>query len=436
MGVLNVCCSARGDGIGEGIKKEGGCEGIRNEGLEPCDIGMMYGADEFSCAPAARCCKCAKDAGRVPRGKRGREGRVEEEEEDEEDDEDVDVDGDGGKPGKGKVGFEDSDIDIGGDASRGLEDETSNDVTSPIDDEALKVKQEAQTIPAAPPVVFEPEYEPLDFAQGNVLHREAFYPDWEKVVTEQADEADEVLVPIRLDLHVDNARVQDTFVWNLREKSITPDQYAEMLCIDLDLPHRAERLIADSIRQQLGEHRDLVPPVPAATARPAPPGTLYGNLPECLVTIKVDLTVNQVLLHDQFEWDVNNPANSPEPFARSLCQDLGLSREFEASIAHSIREQLAYHAQFTVPFLQGMRARTHVVVTPERCVREDHELPLWTPVVSNVTPAQRAGMVAGAAAGFAYGTPQGPVRHSSRLREAASSQSTPYSLRAGSTPNR
>jgi hypothetical protein len=61
---------------------------------------------------------------------------------------------------------------------------------------------------------------------------------------------------------------------------------------------------------------------------------------------------------------------------------------------------------------------------------------LWTPVVSNVTPAQRAAPGMATGAGFAYGTPQGPVRHSSRLREAASSQATPYALRAGSTPNR
>jgi SNF5 / SMARCB1 / INI1 len=113
-----------------------------------------------------------------------------------------------------------------------------------------------------------------------------------------------------------------------------------MLCVDLDLPERVQRHIADAIRQQLGEHRDLVPPVPAATARTAPPST-QAALPECLVTIKIDLTLNQIVLRDQFEWDVNNPANTPEPFARLLTQDLGLSREFEAAIAHSIREQLA-----------------------------------------------------------------------------------------------
>lgn len=72
-------------------------------------------------------------------------------------------------------------------------------------------------------------------------------------------------------------------------------------------------------------------------------------------------------------------------------------------------------------------------------MRDDNDLPLWTPVVSNVTPAQRTpaqGVSAGGATYAAYGAPQGPVRHSSRLREAASSQAAPYSLRAGTTPNR
>lgn len=67
------------------------------------------------------------------------------------------------------------------------------------------------------------------------------------------------------------------------------------MCSDLDLPARADRLIADSIRQQLGEFRDYVPQIPSATSRPAIPGASVGqSLPECLVTLKVDLTVNQV----------------------------------------------------------------------------------------------------------------------------------------------
>ncbi len=106
------------------------------------------------------------------------------------------------------------------------------------------------------------------------------------------------------------------------------------MCIDLDLPSRAERLITDSIRQQIAEFRFNL-------ANPPPQLSSSAAARECLVSIKLDLTVNNVLLRDQFEWDMANPDNVPEPFARALCLDLGLSREFEAAIAHTIREQIA-----------------------------------------------------------------------------------------------
>lgn len=205
------------------------------------------------------------------------------------------------------------------------------------------------------------------------------------------------MVPIRLDLVVDNARVLDTFLWNLR------GCFNLVIClffffnsfsrrkIDYSRPLRRDVVRGPGLATKGRTHdrrfdspttrrtprlrsscsrRDCSPCTPwylslslsslslfslllqnrNQSLNPLSPcsnfsylGTLYSTMPECLVTIKVDLTVNQVLLHDQFEWDVNNPANLPEPFARSLCQDLGLSREFEATIAHSIREQLAVY---------------------------------------------------------------------------------------------
>ena len=48
---------------------------------------------------------------------------------------------------------------------------------------------------------------------------------------------------------------------------------------------------------------------------------------------------------DQFEWDLSNPLNSPEVFARQLCADLGLGGEFATTIAYSIRGQLSWHTR-------------------------------------------------------------------------------------------
>ena len=58
------------------------------------------------------------------------------------------------------------------------------------------------------------------------------------------------------------------------------------------------------------------------------------------MVIKLNLHVGNVSLQDQFEWDMTEPLNDPELFARSLCTDVGLGGEFFTAIAYSIRGQL------------------------------------------------------------------------------------------------
>jgi SWI/SNF-related matrix-associated actin-dependent regulator of chromatin subfamily B protein 1 len=57
------------------------------------------------------------------------------------------------------------------------------------------------------------------------------------------------------------------------------------------------------------------------------------------ILIKLNITIGQHTLVDQFEWEINNALNSPEEFARQMAADLSLSGEFVTAIAHSIREQ-------------------------------------------------------------------------------------------------
>ena len=47
-----------------------------------------------------------------------------------------------------------------------------------------------------------------------------------------------------------------------------------------------------------------------------------------------------MVVRDKFEWDINNPDNSPEDFAECMCADLGLGSEFMLPIAHQIREKI------------------------------------------------------------------------------------------------
>ncbi|KAK3082547.1 SWI/SNF chromatin-remodeling complex subunit, partial [Teratosphaeriaceae sp. CCFEE 6253] len=60
---------------------------------------------------------------------------------------------------------------------------------------------------------------------------------------------------------------------------------------------------------------------------------------EMRIVIKLNITIGRITLVDQFEWDINNPLNSPEEFARHTAWENALSGEFTTAIAHSIREQ-------------------------------------------------------------------------------------------------
>lgn len=96
------------------------------------------------------------------------------------------------------------------------------------------------------------------------------------VVFENASQP-EVLVPIRLDMEVEGQKLRDTFTWNKNgellyiclciiqnsyfnefgnlyyaETLISPEQFAEVLCDDLDLnPTTFVPAIAQAIRQQV-----------------------------------------------------------------------------------------------------------------------------------------------------------------------------------------
>lgn len=72
---------------------------------------------------------------------------------------------------------------------------------------------------------------------------------------------------------------------------------------------------------------------------PHQPYAAYKN-DEIRVQIKLNITIGQHQLTDQFDWDINNPTNSPEEFARQMAKDMSLSGDFTTAIAASIHEQI------------------------------------------------------------------------------------------------
>lgn len=151
----------------------------------------------------------------------------------------------------------------------------------------------------------------------------------------------ENLVPIRLDIDWDKIKIRDTFTWNLHDRVVSPDLFAEKLAEDLELPLEScgplIRLISQSIQEQLCDYYPQIY-LEEEPLDPHLPYSAYKN-DEMRILVKLNITIGQHTLIDQFEWDINDPLNSPEEFAARMTDDLSLSGEFTTAIAHSIREQ-------------------------------------------------------------------------------------------------
>jgi len=174
-------------------------------------------------------------------------------------------------------------------------------------------------------------------------------------------------VPVRLDIDIDGQKLRDTFTWNKNENMITPEQFAEILCDDLELPSGPfVPAISSSIRQQCEQFStDMIP----------------EDEEDRRVIIKLNIHVGNISLVDQFEWDLSNPLNSPEQFARQLCADLGLGGEFATTIAYSIRGQLSWHAR-TYAFSE---APLPAIKFPVRQLADAEQ---WGPTIQVLTDAE------------------------------------------------
>ncbi|ORY13293.1 hypothetical protein BCR34DRAFT_481381 [Clohesyomyces aquaticus] len=156
----------------------------------------------------------------------------------------------------------------------------------------------------------------------------------------QAEQIEE-LVPVRLDIELDKIKLRDTFTWNLHDRVTPSDIFAENLVEDFKLPPEFRGPLIQQINREIQEQITDFYPHPYIPEEPLDSHLLYSAYKndEMRILIKLNITIGAHTLVDQFEWEMNNPLNSPEEFARQMAADLSLSGEFTTAIAHSIREQ-------------------------------------------------------------------------------------------------
>ena len=157
----------------------------------------------------------------------------------------------------------------------------------------------------------------------------------------QQAEQHEELVPVRLDIELDKLRLRDTFTWNLHEKLISQDFFTDYLLEDLQVPRDSAPEVGRQVRQEMQEQIQNFYPHIIVEDGPLETGRPYSDHKddEMRIQIKLNITIGRITLVDQFEWDLNNPLNSPEEFARQMAWENALSGEFTTAIAYSIREQ-------------------------------------------------------------------------------------------------
>jgi len=187
-------------------------------------------------------------------------------------------------------------------------------------------------------------------------------------VHENAAQA-EVLVPIRLDMDIEGQKLRDTFLWNKNETMLAAEQFAEVLCDDLDLnPLNFVPAIAAAIQQQVESF-------------PSESDNLLKEQRDQRVVIKLNIHVGNISLVDQFEWDLAEETNSPEDFSRKICADLGLGGEFATAVLYSIRGQLAWHMK-TYVFSETQMPPI------ENAFRNQSEADIWSPFLETLTDAE------------------------------------------------
>ncbi|KAI1625093.1 transcription initiation factor TFIID subunit D3 [Exophiala viscosa] len=154
-------------------------------------------------------------------------------------------------------------------------------------------------------------------------------------------EQNEELIPVRLDVDWGKIKLRDTLTWNLYDRTTSIDYFSEKLVEDFGLEVQHCRplvqAVAASIREQISDYCPQIY-TDEEPSEPSLPYYAYKN-DEQRILIKLNITIGQNTLIDQFEWEINNPYNSPEEFARQMTNDLSLAGEFTTAIAHCIREQ-------------------------------------------------------------------------------------------------
>jgi hypothetical protein len=167
-----------------------------------------------------------------------------------------------------------------------------------------------------------------------------------------------ILIPIKIDITYNGARVVDTFCWNLYNSYLSPEEFADRTCLDLNLPNGFRHKITMQIEEQVAAFDEIVKLI--FTFSKVIPN--WSEKMQEIQTISVGIRHNCIDYSDKIQWDPLSTSTTPESFAENTCKDNGLPFEMEAAIAHKIRETLF---RWLINILENPKLCEKILITPE-----------------------------------------------------------------------
>ncbi|GAQ83256.1 hypothetical protein KFL_001410140 [Klebsormidium nitens] len=178
---------------------------------------------------------------------------------------------------------------------------------------------------------------------------------------EPADRRVEGLVPIYVNLTHNTFQLQDCFLYRLQAHAPPePIKVARKMWEELGVPAALERVIATQLNVGLKKYhkKDLCK--------------------EHLVEVNLNVELEGRTYKDRVLWDLNEPQNSPDEFAFSVCTDLGLPMSFVDPIRTDVLKQLVEKWKEQ---REGSLKLIETLQVERGLKRKDDEAELWTPLV-------------------------------------------------------
>eukprot|EP00301_Raphidiophrys_heterophryoidea_P007802 c12974_g1_i4.p1 GENE.c12974_g1_i4~~c12974_g1_i4.p1 ORF type:complete len:186 (-),score=33.84 c12974_g1_i4:1139-1696(-) len=160
-----------------------------------------------------------------------------------------------------------------------------------------------------------------------------------------------------------NLQLLVIFVDICSDKALTVRQFATTFVNDHAYPIIFVDRITESVQQQIDNFHDLRPQLKEAGLFES---TTIINVRACAPAnhnrfahrflfgcLQLSIRIGDILLKDQFLWDVLSPHVCPETFAESLVKDLDIPSAFAPLIAFHIHEQALEHTRVTATAIRN-----------------------------------------------------------------------------------